>query len=99
MAVRLIWSRLTGAVFAPTFGLTGVPAMNNARFVLLIVLVTVAAGATIGLAWFAVREEVLPVWQAALGPLLMATMLFVRWRTARMQARAAEARAGMTPGE
>jgi hypothetical protein len=97
--MQLIWWQLKGAAIVPTFGLTGVSAMKTARFVVILFLVVVAAGATIGLAWFAAREMVLPVWQAGIGPLLLATMLFVRWRTARMESKAAEARAGMTPGE
>ena len=72
--------------------------MTKARLVLLVFMVTIAAGATIALAWFA-AGEVLPVWQAVLGPILLVTMLFVRWRTAKMQAEAAKARQGMTPGE
>jgi hypothetical protein len=73
--------------------------MPKLRFVLLIALVTIAAAGTVGLAWFAVAEDILPLWQAGLGPMLLVTLVFVRWRTAKLQAEADAARSGATPGE
>jgi hypothetical protein len=58
--------------------------MQTLRFALIILIVTVTAGATILLAWHSAGFS-LPVWQAALGPLLLVTMLLVRLKTMRIK--------------
>lgn len=56
--------------------------MQTIRFVALVGAVIIAAGATLALAW-GVAGEVMPYWQAAIGPLLLLTLILVRLRAAR----------------
>jgi hypothetical protein len=52
--------------------------MLTARYVAILAMVLIAAGATIAMAYgFAQMGG--PVWQAALGPVLLAGFLAVRW--------------------
>jgi hypothetical protein len=52
--------------------------MLTARYVAILAMVLIAAGATVAMAYgFAQMGG--PVWQAALGPVLLAAFLAVRW--------------------
>ncbi|MFN0114399.1 MAG: hypothetical protein ACKVPY_06960 [Paracoccaceae bacterium] len=60
--------------------------MQTIRFAAILLFVILAAGATIALAW-GVAGDVMPVWQAALGPLLLAAMIALRLRAKKPPAR------------
>ena len=55
--------------------------MSRAYLALIIFSVAFAAGATIYMAWLA--SSVMPVWAAAMGPLLLAATILVHLRSRR----------------
>jgi hypothetical protein len=52
--------------------------MQSARFIAILTMVIIAGGATIAMA-YGYAQMGGPVWQAALGPVLLAAFLAVRW--------------------
>lgn len=52
--------------------------MAGVRFAAILVMVIVAAGATVGLA-VAVANAGFAPWQAAIGPILLAALALVKW--------------------
>jgi hypothetical protein len=57
-------------------------AMSRTRHALTLLLVIAAAAATIALAWSLTSVGV-PIWQSAIGPLLLVALLVVHWRRKR----------------
>jgi|GEM_PF-5707368 len=52
--------------------------MPAARLIALIALVILAAAATLALAWGVAGIGAMPLWQAAIGPVLLAAVLALR---------------------
>ena len=52
--------------------------MQSARFIAILTMVIIAGGATIAMA-YGYAQMGGPAWQAALGPVLLAAFLAVRW--------------------
>jgi hypothetical protein len=55
--------------------------MPRTYLAMIVLAVSFAAGATIYMAWLA--SSVMPVWMAAMGPLLLAATLLVHFRSRR----------------
>jgi hypothetical protein len=56
--------------------------MQKARFIALLAMVIVMAAATVWMAWVWSAAGA-PVWQAAIGPVLLAIVLLLRWKSTR----------------